>query len=107
MSVPLQVYIDNLQKLQQEYDALHLGPYILKIEYVNGLDLFYSDGSAANYLGKIVEFDEKKGYSNTQQYFTSRGLEHAPKNKRDQLFQKWIVEITNQFLESSKQTSQS
>ena len=105
MAIPLKVYSDNLLHLQVEYDGLHLGPYVLKIEPVNGLDLFYSDGSAANYLGKIVEFDEKKGYGLTQRYFTSTGLEYKTKTDKDELFQKWILETTRQYLESSKQTS--
>ena len=69
MVVPLQAYKDALPILQTQYDALSLGPYTLKIEPINGLDVFYSDGSAQNYDGKIVLYEKGKDYSYSQYYF--------------------------------------
>lgn len=105
MTIPLEVYRNALPQLQADYDAQKLGSYTLKIEHINGLDCFYSDGSAQNYAGKIVEFDVERNYGYTQEYFTETGLVYSPKTPKTTLFQKWILETTKQYLES-KQTVQ-
>ena len=103
MIIPLEVYRNALPQLQAEYDSQKLGSYTLTIEYINGLDLFYSDGSARDYKGKIVEFDVQRNYGYTQEYFTETGLVYSPKTPKTALYQKWILDTTRKYLESSKQ----
>jgi len=98
MSIPLQVYMDALPQLQAKYEE----PFTLKIEPISGLDMFYSDGSAQNYTGKIVLYTKEREYSYAQKYFTEDRLVSSTGTPRDILFETWILETTANY-HSSKQ----
>jgi hypothetical protein len=102
MSVPLSAYAAALPDLQAKYDALKIGTYTLKIEPISGTDIYYSDGDARSYKGKISLFDPAKGYSDFQIFFTDDGLTHNRRSSSDDVFQTWIITTAHQYRESQQ-----
>ena len=102
MSVPLSTYTTALPELQAKYDALKIGNYTLKIEPISGTDIYYSDGDAQRYKGKISLFDPAKGYSDFQLFFTDEGLIHNRRSSSDDVFQTWIITTARKYRESQQ-----
>lgn len=96
MSVSLSTYIAALPQLQAKYAALKIGNYILKIEPISGTDVYYSDGTAQYYTGKISLYEPTKEYSDIQLFFTDDGLVNKPRSTADEVFQTWILETVKQ-----------
>ena len=96
MSVPFSVYTAALPQLQAKYDALKIGSYTLKIEPISGTDVYYSDGAAQYYKGKISLYDPSKTYSDIQLFFTDDGLVNKPRSSADEVFQSWIIDTAKQ-----------
>ena len=80
------------EKELQEAFALISSTHTVKLAPISGTDMFYTDGSAMNYTGKIVVVNTESGLD-AQWYFTPSGpVDHFPK-VYDACFRKWIASV--------------
>ncbi len=89
-----------LPALQAEFAKVSEPNREVRVEPVSTLDLFYSDGDAQHYTGKITVFNTDVGLA-TSWYFTPAGpVDHFPE-RYDACFRAWIASVKAKVLPSS------
>lgn len=106
MSVPLEAFQVALPSLQKVYDRI-VGayPYKLEIEPISGSDIYYTDGDAQKWTGKIVFMNSKTGLDDKVLYFTPSGITRVLRSDTLNPFNDWIKSVVEEYEEQSKQTS--
>ncbi len=66
--------------------------YEIRVAPIEGLDLFYSDGTAANYTAKIVVERPPHGLTSSW-YFTPSGPDYKFPDKYDAVWRAWIAAV--------------
>ncbi len=79
-------------ELQEAFKPIAKEGYIVRVEPVDGLDLFYSDGTAANYTAKIAVQVNSFGLTHSW-YFTPAGPVHLFPRDYDTVFRAWIASV--------------
>lgn len=105
MAVPLEAFQAALPGLQDVYDRqVGVFPYKLEIKPISGTDIYYSDGDARNWTGKIVFLNPKTGLDDNQLFFANSGIVRALRSDSLNPFNTWVKSVVDTYW--SKQTPQ-
>jgi hypothetical protein len=108
MAVPLAAFQDAVPRLQEIYNQITgAQPYKLEIKPISGTDIYYTDGDAQYWTGKIAFINPKTNLDDKVYYFTPAGLTRVLRSPSLDPLNDWIKSVVDVYNEQSKQTSQS
>jgi hypothetical protein len=108
MAVPLAAFQVAVPRLQEIYNRITgAQPYNLEVKPISGTDVYYTDGDAQYWTGKIVFMNPKTNLDDKQYYFTESGIVRVLRSSSLDPLNEWIKTVVDSYKDQSKQTSQS